>query len=161
MIFMGYPGIGKTTLSKSSRCIDLESSNFIIDGERIPNWAKAYVNVAKDLSNQNFTVFVAMQKDVQDLLDNDDVIYIVPNLSLKDAWIEKLKSRYEASKYDKDFRAYIRAKDHFEEDISSILNDTNKNVYAISSMDYELSYVVAIASVQYSKRKELKEADIT
>ena len=63
MIYSGYQGIGKSTLCKNDRrFIDLESSNFFIDGKRDENWYKVYANIAKDLSDSGFNVFIASHK---------------------------------------------------------------------------------------------------
>lgn len=53
MIICGYPGIGKSTLSKSnSKFIDLDSSNFrYYDGTRDSKWWQPYTNVAVGLHN--------------------------------------------------------------------------------------------------------------
>ena len=69
MIFTGYPGVGKSTLSSPTpyNLIDLESSNFELQNEsgttsKDPNWYKAYGNIAVDLSKQGFNVFISCQK---------------------------------------------------------------------------------------------------
>lgn len=93
MIIFGYPGIGKSTLVKESyltglRVIDLESSNFFVDGQRPDNWAEIYCNIAKDLSRQNYIVLVSTHKAVREALFkerlDEEVAVIYPSLDLKD-----------------------------------------------------------------------------
>ena len=41
MIIVGYQGIGKSSISNpDTRCIDLESGNFFVDGKRPDDWYK-------------------------------------------------------------------------------------------------------------------------
>ena len=51
MIIIGYQCIGKSSLSRvENGCIDLESSNFFLDGIRDENWYKIYAKIAVNLS---------------------------------------------------------------------------------------------------------------
>ena len=52
MIICGYQGIGKSTIAGQLYTIDLESSNFYIDGKRDEKWYKVYANFARHLSEQ-------------------------------------------------------------------------------------------------------------
>lgn len=56
MIFIGYQGIGKSTLAGYNRYIDLESGNFWINGKRDENWYIPYCNIAEHLSEQGYRV---------------------------------------------------------------------------------------------------------
>lgn len=138
MIIVGYQGIGKSTLSKECvKCIDLESSNFWVNGERAENWAEIYANIAVDLSNQGYTVFVSSHKEVRDALKyRDDVFAIVPSMKLKDEWIKKLRNRYEASGKTKDYKAWKNAEDRYCDNIREIRDDID--TYTIQTMEYNL-----------------------
>ena len=130
MIIIGYQGIGKSTLAnnKGVRCIDLESGNFYVDGVRADNWYKIYVQIAKHLSQQGYTVFVSSHKVVRDELANcgERVGACYPDLSLRDEWVAKLQARYDMSKLDKDYRALMNAKDRYMENISEVITDCEK-----------------------------------
>ena len=155
MIIIGYPGIGKSSLSTSaSRYIDLESSNFwyLENGNKVrdKNWYIAYCNIAVDLSEQGYMVFVCSNGVVQNRLKEikknknfeENIICCTPTLELKDKWIGKLKNRYNYSQSDKDYSAYIRAADHYEEDVNGIINCGFPTVQ-IKNMDYQLKKVLS------------------
>jgi ABC-type proline/glycine betaine transport system ATPase subunit len=56
-VVVGYQGIGKSTLAfHNNRVIDLESSNFFVDGERPANWHIIYCNIARALCKQGYIV---------------------------------------------------------------------------------------------------------
>lgn len=140
MIYIGYPGIGKSTLGGSNNCIDLESSNFTVDNHRPDDRYIMYCNIAKDLSNQGYRVFVSSHNDVINYLKDIDssAVIIAPNIILKDEWTEKLRLRYEETKSDKNLRAYERARDHYEDDIVALFMNNYLNKIFINSMDYDL-----------------------
>lgn len=130
-IIIGYPGIGKSTLSSvDNDYIDLESSLFIINGERIENWYEYYCLLAIDLASQGYRVFVSSHFAVREYLCHIDLpcklklFACYPDISIQDAWIEKLQSRYNKTHLDKDLRSLHRAEDHYKEDIQS-LEDCN------------------------------------
>ena len=63
MIIIGYPGIGKSTLSTTNeQYVDMESSRFIFNGVRPVRWAYFYARMAEDISRQGYRVFVSMQR---------------------------------------------------------------------------------------------------
>ena len=87
MIIIGYQGIGKSSLAGPHLgYIDLESSNFKVDGMKIEGWQKIYCNIAKHLSNQGFKVFLSSHEVVRRELEgcNEDVVIVYPDISLKD-----------------------------------------------------------------------------
>lgn len=140
MIIIGYQGIGKSTLSnKDVRFIDLESGNFWVDGKRADDWYKPYCQIAENLSSQGYIVFVSSHEVVRNQLANSQelVICCVPSLELKEEWIKKLKDRYERTGLDKDYRAYMNAKDRYTENITEIAT-SGFNVLWIKSMYYDL-----------------------
>ncbi len=141
MIYVGYQGIGKSTISKiSSKCIDLESGNTFVNGKRPDNWEALYVNFALSLSNQGYDVFISSHKVVREELNkrNIEFIAIVPDLSLKEDWIQKLYTRYLESNAEKDYKAYMNAEECYEENIKDILKDSKKSM-VINTMDYTLT----------------------
>lgn len=144
MIVIGYQGIGKSTLSnKDLRFIDLESGNFWVDGKRADDWYKQYCQIAEHLSKQGYIVFTSSHEVVRNQLTNSEeqVICCVPDLSLKDEWIQKLKNRYEASSLDKDYKAYMNAADRYTENITEIAN-SGFGVLWLDNMNYELDTMV-------------------
>lgn len=120
MIVIGFPGIGKTSISfGENKFVDLESSCFnIIDpvtNKKVKpnNWEKLYVSVAYDLAKQGKHVCVSnhslvideildrKQKDPR--LDEYPIVFVYPKKKLKDEWIERLTERYDSSvQIDKD-----------------------------------------------------------
>ena len=90
MIIIGYQGIGKSTLAKNDlRYIDLESSNFFVNGKRDENWYIIYCSIAEHLSQQGYRVFVSSHEVVRKQLENSkEKVYVChPRLDLKDLWI--------------------------------------------------------------------------
>lgn len=147
MIFIGYQGIGKSTLAhKYIQFIDLESGNFYYSTKtaasriRPEYWYIYYCNIAKSLSEQGYDVFVSSHAEVrQTLVDNCDepVVAIYPIEALKDAWIQKLKERYEYTQWDGHYRAYKNAEDRYVDNIQEIRADIVNHI-EIDSMDYNL-----------------------
>ncbi len=144
MIYVGYQGIGKSTISKIySKCIDLESGNTFVNGKRPENWEALYVNFALSLNNQGYDIFISSHKVVREELNkrNIEFIAIVPDLSLKEDWIHKLHSRYLESNAEKDYKAYMNAKECYEENIKDILKDSKKSI-VIRTMAYILADLI-------------------
>lgn len=146
MIFIGYQGIGKSTLAgPGDRFIDLESGNFWVDGKRPEYWYKYYCNIAEHLSQQGFDVFVSSHEVVRKQLKGSEerICIICPDLSLKDQWIEKLKTRYENTKLDKDYKAYMNAVDRYEENIKELLREDFDHL-VLADIGYRLSANICI-----------------
>lgn len=150
MIVIGYQGIGKSTLSKSSNeYIDLESGNFWVDGKRADDWYKPYCNIAIDLSSQGYIVFVSSHEAVRKcFLENGDlneqVVTVVPDLKLKEQWIEKLWQRFNNSKLEKDYKAYMNALGRYDENIYEVNQDGSAldGAIVLKSMDYDLDAIL-------------------
>lgn len=150
MIIAGYQGIGKSTLaSKDKKYIDLESSNFFVNGERDKDWYKVYVNIAIDLHHQGYIVFTSPHKVVRDELlkhvFTSEVGICFPDLSLKDAWLEKLKDRYHSTRLEKDYKAYMNALVAYDNTIIELDNYCDHyrfNKFIIKDMDYKLEDVL-------------------
>lgn len=140
MIIIGYPGIGKSTLAnKSDKYVDLESGNFWVDGKRADDWYKPYCQIAEHLSEQDYNVFVSSHKVVREQLatSKQKVICCLPHLCLKDAWIARLKARYEASELTKDYRAWKMAEETFEDSVNDMSSDVFGRVF-LEDIDYNL-----------------------
>lgn len=142
MIIIGYPGVGKSWYCKEHNDgIDLESS---IINKSDSEWAEKYVEAAKHLSNLGYKVFVSSHSKVQEAIeydfdcDSENTIAIFPSKTIKDEWLNKLKTRSEESGLDKDKRAYGRALEHFDEDIDSIGSIIGCNKVIIESSDFHL-----------------------
>ena len=166
MIIVGYPGIGKSSLAghlintgdgHQMTCIDLESSNFNnTEDTKTKDWCKYYINIAIDLSNQGFIVFVSSHKDVIEELVRRDTVgsphnmtIIIPNLDYKTAWIDKLYHRTKSHETDKNRRAYEHVKDCFDKDMEQLLDYSEKyNINLVQIQDpynYRLEDVVETA----------------
>lgn len=149
MIVIGYQGIGKSTLAGADKgCIDLESSNFFIDGKRDENWYKIYANIAINLSEQGFVVFTSSHKVVRDELAKSDErkVIINPSIELKEDWITKLEERYISTNLEKDLKAYLNAKSCYEENINELMLDTNFINVVLEDMNYSLEDIVRTIS---------------
>ena len=151
MIIIGYQGIGKSTLSdKDNKYIDLESSNFRIDGKRADDWYKPYGNIALDLSKHGYIVFTASHAPLREWLGTNNatgetIAVCYPSLSLKDAWIQKLQDRYDKTGLSKDYAALMNAKDRYSDNISEIIADAVKYDFlklVINSMEYDLGEII-------------------
>ena len=147
MIIIGYQGIGKSTLAnESSKYIDLESGNFWHNGVRPDNWYVFYCQIAEHLSQQGYDVFVSSHEVVRNRLkkySKESICVVCPSVELKDEWIKKLKERFEASKLEKDYKAWMNAEDRYTENISELKNTGFKCV-EITSMDYDLETLVRV-----------------
>ena len=144
MIIVGYPGIGKTSLANwHNDYLDVDSSRLIFDGVRPNNWALCYVKMAEDLSKQYYKVLVSSHKEVRDNLKDirDDIIVVCPSLDLKEEWIEKLKDRWIEDPSHKNFKAWKRAEEHYDEDITDLMNEPWR-VIEIKDMHYELDELI-------------------
>lgn len=144
MIIIGYQGIGKSTLAGRDKCIDLESSNFWIDGKRAEDWYIPYCKIANHLSEQGYTVFVSSHAVVREELKKyqEKVIVICPCPDLKDEWIKKLEDRYLYTKSDKDYKAWKNAEDRYLENINELTDGSFNWVY-INRMTYNLAKIIA------------------
>lgn len=153
MIFIGYPGVGKSSVSNGDMSIiDLESANFSASYRQKDNgWAEPYINVAIDLHNQGYKVFVSSHyavrnelylRTLKDEIDRQEIVTISPDSTLKELWLQRLKDRYEANGEEKHKRAYERAKDHFDEDIRDMINGNNFENIIIEDIKYDLKDLI-------------------
>lgn len=151
-IIIGYQGIGKSTLAQSQayRYIDLDPSNFFVDGKRDFHWYKPYCQMAMYLSEQGFHVFVSSHQVVRDYLkilsenSQEDIFVCFPDYDLRDAWIEKLEKRYEQTGTEKDYKTWQNAKMCFDLSIDSFYESLFEHI-VIEKMDYDLHSMLAEA----------------
>lgn len=143
MIIVGYQGVGKSTLAfHNNRVIDLESSNFFVDGERPENWHIIYCNIARALCKQGYIVCISSHKEVREELARHPAskqVIVYPTRALKDAWIAKLRYRYEETQSIKDFKALRNAEDCFDENITDLANQKGFEKISIGTMNYNLA----------------------
>lgn len=155
MIFVGYQGIGKSTLAKNNvGFIDLESGNFWIPKTeddytntepelvRSEDWYKYYVNIAKHLSDQGKIVFISSHKIVRDELNKRGIKFgvICPALFLKNEWVERLETRFNQTHLEKDFKAWQNGLQMFDENITDLLSE--KHTFQIEDIDYDLEKII-------------------
>lgn len=142
MIYVGYQGIGKSSISGKNNCIDLESGNFWIDGNRANDWYKIYVNIAEHLSNQGYKVFMSSHKVIREELTNRGIEFttMCPSLKLKEQWIERLQQRYDKSQLEKDYKALMNAKTMYEENIKDLLQENY--IIQIQDINYDLNDLI-------------------
>lgn len=151
MIVIGYQGIGKSTLAGKNGCIDLESGNFWVEGERDPNWFKPYCQIALHLHQQGYTVFTASHQVVRDYFkeiasyeDMKSIFVCYPDPDLKDAWIYKLQDRYEHTGLEKDFKAWRNADLWYDKNIEELGASGFKRI-PLETMQYDLEAEIAHA----------------
>ena len=146
MIICGYQGIGKSTLANAGNgYIDLESGNFFVGGNRHDDWYIPYCKIAMNLSDQGYCVFISSHSVVREYLADKvllDKRVVFPSLELKDAWISKLKTRWEDSNKDKDYRAYMNAVEKYDENIRDLMNQDGFLPLPINDINYNLYEVI-------------------
>ena len=151
LIVIGYPGIGKSTVVKSSsaKIIDFESSLFYIDSKRQHDWYKIYAKQATELAKQGYMVLVSSHKEVRDefakYIPNSafDIVTIAPAYHLEKEWGEKLRARNKANPTLKNSAAYTNVIEHYRENISDMASDTRFSHIFINSMDYRLGKILS------------------
>ena len=154
MIYVGYQGIGKSTLAKDEpEIIDLESSNFVIDGKKIENWEVIYCNIAKHLSNQGKTVFVSCHNEVRDYLKKHNIEYycIFPDIKLKADWLNKLRERFNRTQSDKDWKALNRSIKYYDGDISELMNYEDNKII-IDNIAYDLKNIIILNELKRNNK---------
>lgn len=147
MIIFGYPGVGKSTLGGTDRFIDLDSSNFWIDGFRNLNWYKEIAKIAISISEQGYNVFLPTHQLVRDevIEHTNSVICVFPHMNLKDDWVGKLKARYDNHKSAKNFKAYDHARNNYIESVVGLerwCNTHNIRYCRIDEIPYNLAEIL-------------------
>ena len=142
VIICGYPGAGKTSIAGKDSIIDLESSNFKFYGPvGYQHWVDQYGHVALDLAKQGYIVLCSTHREVIEWMhDNAPEMrrlaisgpYIVcPAKELKYEWLKRLHDRFMTDQTSKNYRAYERAKEHFDEDIDYLLSFAPSHVFKV------------------------------
>lgn len=151
MIIVGFPGIGKSTLSRGigGKYLDLESSMFAVNKKKIDNWEIPYTRVAEYLSRKGFDVFVSSDEDVTRALEHSSeiVVMCVPSINLRDEWIARLKKRARDSQLTKDKNAVRHVSINYKKDI--------ENLHALAE-EYQFPIIV-LQSMDYDLKKELED----
>lgn len=141
MIIFGYPGVGKTTVSKDDyRFIDLDSSDPLVRWRwQRKDWENDYCNMALLLSKQGYYVMVSTHPEVvkRIMARTKNVGIVFPDQQLKKPWIERLYKRYTSRRNRYTHNAWLRAKEHFEEDLQEMVKLKCPRI-VITTMDYNL-----------------------
>ena len=163
MIIIGFPGIGKSTLACNNyKFVDLESSYFKTPDVRNEEWVVEYCQCAVYLSLHGFIVFVSSHKAVRDYLAkihiSEPIVYIFPSKRIREQWIKKLEDRYMESGLDKDYRAFIRARDYYDDDIRDLYSDDGIHYkWVITDINYDLEEEIEkfIDYIRYSSKRDI------
>ena len=163
MIIIGFPGIGKSTLACNDyRFVDLESSYFKAPDIRNEDWVVEYCKLAEFLSKNGSIVFVSSHKAVRDYIakmrTNELVSCIFPSKRIREQWIKKLEDRYMDSGLDKDYRAFIRARDHYVDDIRELYaEDDIPYKWIITNINYNLEEEInkLIDYIRYISKRDI------
>lgn len=141
MIVIGYQGIGKSSLAgRDHKFIDLESSNFWIDGKRAADWYKPYCQIAEHLSQQGYIVFVSSHEVVRKQLEGSREVVVVcfPAPELRGMWIDKLEERYKCEGSEKNYKALMNAITCYDENIQDLANSNFNYKVMLKNDDYDL-----------------------
>lgn len=136
LVISGFPGVGKTTLERYERIIDLESSGFHwfeTPGEFVPTvrhlhpeWPRNYVKKIDELS-QNYMkiVLISAHAEVRELLQKQKIPYIIvcPTLDCKNEYM----IRYLRRGSDAEFIAKMYQS--FRESLVSLADDPAPKIY--------------------------------
>ena len=165
MIICGYPGIGKSSIAKlNPTFIDLESSNFYMnnvpydyssDQKEAPNWDSKpdnwyvyYTNIAIDLSNKDYTVFISCHPEVRrqleyrlDEIGSGNVLVIIPSADIEKEWHDRLEDRYLLTHSPKDLRA-LNHVSNLANVVEDVRNSTLPAVLIRDIKNYDLRKVL-------------------
>ena len=153
MIIIGYQGIGKSSLAgRDRKFIDLESSNFWVDGKRADDWYKPYCQIAEHLSKQGYIVFTSSHEVVRKQLENSSeiVVLVYPALKLKPLWIDKLENRYHDDPSEKNYKALMNTIVNYEQNIMELISSKFNFKIELQNPDYDLE-----ASIVHFKNRDL------
>ena len=132
MIICGFPGIGKSTLAKSSNWVDLESTPFEKD------WIR-YAKVAKHMNDNGYNVMVSTHFQLLEQFEQMEVKYTVIIPSFTDVSI--YKDRYIKRGNNIDFITQIEKNwDKWIQDIIT-KSSVNKTVVILPKDGYLQTYI--------------------
>ena len=150
LIIIGYQGIGKSSCAGRNECIDLESGNFWVNGNRSEDWYIPYCQTAVDLASQGYTVFTSSHEVVRKQFasmpskPNVKIVVFCPPIEWEELWVFRLKLRFEHTQLEKDYKALRNAEERYRENIAELCN-SGFAVYHPKYIDYDLmAYVNAI-----------------
>lgn len=160
-IIVGYQGIGKSSVCNGSGMnVDLESSNFFVEGKRGEDWVQVYVNMAINLNNQGKNVFMSSHKAVREELKRrgQEFLCIFPEDTpeMMEWWIERLEKRYNSDQSNKNLKALANAQQMYSENIKDLSQEKWTYVIKYEDLDMEsdlpfnLFYVVNEPTLMYS-----------
>lgn len=107
-IISGFPGVGKSTLLKSTSekvVLDSDSSNFSwanqLKGERDPNWPNNYIDHIKNETDKADVILVSSHDVVRNALvaNGIDFALVYPSLEMKEEYIQRYKDRGSNEKF--------------------------------------------------------------
>ena len=145
MIIIGYQGIGKSTFGGDFGYIDLESSNFWIEGKRAEDWYKAYCKIAEHLSKQGYRVFLSSHEAVRNEAGNstERKVIVCPSVELREQWVGRLRDRYGSTGKEKDYKAWRNAEERYIENINELLTDDRYGHIVIQEIPYNLNDIIS------------------
>ena len=166
MIIIGFPGIGKSTLaSNNDKLVDLESSYFKPPDDGNEDWVIEYCKLAEFLSKNGSIVFVSSHKAVRDYIakmrTDELVACLFPSERIREQWVKKLEDRYMNSGLDKDYRAFIRARDHYDDDVQDLYSDDGVSYkWVITDINYDLEEEIEkfIDCIRYSSKRDNEDS---
>lgn len=141
MIICGFPGIGKSSISRTlPGIVDLESTPFN------KNW-EIYANVIEHM-NKNYIVLCSSHMDLRKELNkrNINYIYVKPKKELKEEYIKRYKKRGNDKKFIK------QLSDNWDEYMKTLKNE---NVWELDSEEYLYDVLEKIRLSKYN----FKETD--
>lgn len=127
MIVVSYIGTGKTSTCRNvNKYIDLNVNLFNTDTK---DWYINYCNLAIYLSNKGNTVFTPAYKEIidyfmvnRDRIKDKQIVLIYPTTTLKEDWINYLKTVYTDKYNENDYKSYIHCKNNYLSDINYFIN---------------------------------------
>ena len=141
-VICGYQGVGKSSISGvRNGMVDLESSNFYVDGVRRDDWASIYVNIVESLISQGFDVFCSAHPVIREELTKRNINYTVvaPSVDIKAEWLKRLSDRYKQIPSEKNKKALDGAMGSYEDDVEKLLIDPGaEKIIEIKSLRYNL-----------------------
>ena len=166
MIIIGFPGIGKSTLAfNNDKFADLESSYFKPVNNRNDDWVVDYCKLAEHLSKNGHIVLISSHKAVRDYIakmhTNELVACIFPSERIREQWIKKLEDRYMNSGLYKDYRAFIKARDYYDDYIRELYSDDGiLYKWVITDINYDLEEEIdkLFDCIRYSNRLGIEDS---
>ena len=135
-VVAGFPGVGKSVLSKNSNLnvLDSDSSKFswIEPGVRHPDFPQNYINHIKVNIGVADIILVSSHDVVRKALAESGIEYylVYPDISLKEEYLDRYRQRGN----DEKFIALLKSK--WEEFILSIEEETFPTLLKLSSNQY-------------------------